>query len=293
MKMIINAKIENKEGNLVVSSRVIAEQLGKEHKHVLESLDKITGVESSTDLSKLIISSTYVHSQNKQTYKEYLLTEKGFTLYMFNVQGYNEFKMAYINEFERMKNELNNKVKLPTTYKEALQELLLKVEENEKLTAKNETLTLDVKHKTKVIDDMTSGFDGVYLRTICTDYVNKVSRETGKHQSELYLLVYTQLGRLLKKDIKVAKEKYCKSQRELVAKNKIENSELGLKGEDRKFPFKISDSKAGISTIEYVCDVLGASQNLMEVMSKIFEVEISDIIEKYNIYKETGVGIIE
>lgn len=101
----IIAKIENINGELVVSSRVIAEQFNKQHSHVLASLEQIL---ENPNFDSLIISSFYeVEGQNRK-YKEYLLTEKGFTLYMFNIQGYNEVKMAYINEFDRMKNALNN-----------------------------------------------------------------------------------------------------------------------------------------------------------------------------------------
>lgn len=57
-------------------------------------------------MSSLIISRSYkVKGQNRE-YKEYLLTKDGFTLYMFNIQGYNDFKMAYINEFNKMEQEL-------------------------------------------------------------------------------------------------------------------------------------------------------------------------------------------
>ena len=106
----IIAKIENVNGELVVSSRVIAEQLGKEHRGVLRDLDNmLEGMPKSVHTQEnLIISSTYVNEQNKQTYREYLLTKKGFTLYVMNIQGYNEFKLAYIEEFDRMKNALNN-----------------------------------------------------------------------------------------------------------------------------------------------------------------------------------------
>jgi len=33
--------VENKEGKIVVSSRDIAKQLGKEHKHILEAIKKL------------------------------------------------------------------------------------------------------------------------------------------------------------------------------------------------------------------------------------------------------------
>ena len=68
----IIAKIENINGELVVSSRVISDQLGKRHSDMLEQIDKIL---ESGDFSSLIISSFYeVEGQNRK-YKEYLLTE--------------------------------------------------------------------------------------------------------------------------------------------------------------------------------------------------------------------------
>ena len=101
----IIAKIENVNGELVVSSRVISEQLGKRHSDMLEQIDKIL---ENPSFRSLIISSTYTVEGQTRTYREYLLTEKGFTLYVMNIQGYNEFKLAYIDEFDRMKNVLNN-----------------------------------------------------------------------------------------------------------------------------------------------------------------------------------------
>ena len=42
--------------------------------------------------------------------KEYLLTKDGFTLYMFNIQGHNDFKMAYINKFNEMEKQLKQPI---------------------------------------------------------------------------------------------------------------------------------------------------------------------------------------
>ena len=116
-------KIENVNGILVVSSRVIAKQLGKRHEKVLRDLDKILisphlgrlknqsthiCVDSeNTDLRSLIIPNYYKDSKNRR-YREYLLTKDGFTLYMFNIQGYNDFKINYINKFNRMEQALIN-----------------------------------------------------------------------------------------------------------------------------------------------------------------------------------------
>lgn len=141
MKGLINVQIETKEGINVVSSRVIAKELGKEHKNVLRDLDKIF---DSSNVSRQFIKSEY--ENRGKMYREYLLTKDGFTLYMFNIQGYNDFKMAYINEFNRMERELReNKPKLPQTYKEALIELVKVLDDKEKLEERNKRLIHDNK----------------------------------------------------------------------------------------------------------------------------------------------------
>ena len=104
MENIMNlVKVERNENyGLVVSSRVIARELDKRHEKVLRDIDKIL---INPNLGRLIFKSNYKDSRNRN-YREYLLTKDGFILYMFNIQGHNGFKMAYINEFNRMEKEL-------------------------------------------------------------------------------------------------------------------------------------------------------------------------------------------
>lgn len=114
--MNLVVKLENYNGSYVVSSRIIANQLGKRHDSVLRDIDKLISSklnifkspQNCGDLKKSIFPNTYKDSKNRN-YREYLLTKDGFTLYMFNIQGYNDFKMAYINEFNKMEQELKNK----------------------------------------------------------------------------------------------------------------------------------------------------------------------------------------
>lgn len=106
---LVEIKQDKKHG-LVVSSRVIAEKLNKRHTEVLRGID---GILENANLRYAIIPTFYKVNNQKRKYKEYLLTKDGFTLYMFNIQGYNDFKMAYINEFNRMEKALNNKTKKP------------------------------------------------------------------------------------------------------------------------------------------------------------------------------------
>ncbi|MGK8294037.1 phage antirepressor KilAC domain-containing protein [Staphylococcus arlettae] len=134
MQGLQTIKIEsNTELGPVVSSRTVAEELNKEHSKVIRSLESM--LLENPNVDSLIIRSSYKVEGQKRSYKEYLLTKDGFTLYMFNIQGHNDFKMAYINKFNEMENALQNK--LPGSYKEAVAQLLENLERNEELQLEN------------------------------------------------------------------------------------------------------------------------------------------------------------
>lgn len=99
-------KIDEYNGQQVTSSRNVAENLSKEHSKVIRSLEQL--ILEKPDLASLIIPAFYEVEGQKRKYKEYLLTKDGFILYMFNIQGHNDMKLAYINEFNRMRNLLNS-----------------------------------------------------------------------------------------------------------------------------------------------------------------------------------------
>lgn len=111
-------KIETKNGINVVSSRTIAEQLKKRHSNVIRDIEKIL---TTSNLGSLIFASNYKDKKGELR-KEYLLTKDGFTLYMFNIQGYNDFKMAYINKFNEMENHIKEieKKQLETNLKQEM-----------------------------------------------------------------------------------------------------------------------------------------------------------------------------
>lgn len=94
-------KIENKNGNLVVSSRVVAEQLGKRHSDVLNKIKEVCNEREFSSVD-------YVDAKGEKR-PEALLVKDGFILLCMNYQGYNDFKRAYINEFNRMERELTLK----------------------------------------------------------------------------------------------------------------------------------------------------------------------------------------
>lgn len=105
----------NDKFGVVISSRLIAQQMGKRHDNILQRIDElIRDISENYDFSSLVIPSVYKVSGQHKQYKEYLLTKKSFTLFMFNVQGYNDFKIDYIDKFEQMENHMQELVQIET-----------------------------------------------------------------------------------------------------------------------------------------------------------------------------------
>lgn len=90
----------------VTTSLNVAEVFEKKHKHVLEAIDDLRGAaENSADLFQ---ESAYVHPQNKQTYRMIYMNRDGFTLLAMGFTGKKaiEFKLQYIDEFNKMENRI-------------------------------------------------------------------------------------------------------------------------------------------------------------------------------------------
>lgn len=100
-------QIENKDGILVVSSRRVAEVFNKIHSHVIRDLEEIIKNSQNPNLVSDIILSSYKAGTGKN-YKEYLLTKKGLNLYLFNIQGFIDYKIAFLDKFEEMEQALIN-----------------------------------------------------------------------------------------------------------------------------------------------------------------------------------------
>lgn len=92
---------------VVVSSRQVADNFGKDHKHVLEGVRTILAAENSA--TKFFRQSTF-ENRGKQ-YPEYLMNRDGFSLLVMGFTGEKalEWKVKYINAFNAMEQKLRNK----------------------------------------------------------------------------------------------------------------------------------------------------------------------------------------
>jgi len=102
-------QILNENGQLVVSSRQIAENFSRIHKDVVNSIEKlIEGIGKSS--STYFIESEYKNEQNKQMYKEYLLNRDGFSLLVMGFNGPSalKWKLKYIKAFNEMEQTLKS-----------------------------------------------------------------------------------------------------------------------------------------------------------------------------------------
>jgi Rha family phage regulatory protein len=167
--------LQNKDGQILVSSRDVAEKFGKQHSSVLKTIygenrkgNHVEGLSdeilaSGNPLTKYFIESSYVN--RGKDYKECLMTRDGFSLVVMGFTGKEatEWKLKYINAFNKMEEELKKQSvrALPTTYKEALLQLLEEVEKNEKLEEERKVLLPKADYHDEVLNK-----DGLITTTV-------------------------------------------------------------------------------------------------------------------------------
>lgn len=109
--------LQTESGQVVVSSRVVAERFEKRHSDVVRAIEN--KVESLTtqncEVKNLFIESTYTHNGND--YKEYLLTRDGFTFIVMGFTGAeaDKWKLKYIEAFNKMEQALKEQQSNPYT----------------------------------------------------------------------------------------------------------------------------------------------------------------------------------
>ncbi|HFC9361430.1 Rha family transcriptional regulator [Enterococcus faecium] len=128
--------LKNKEA--VTTSLQVAESFDKKHRHVLTAIDELKeGV--AENWADLFWEDTYVHPQNKQSYRIIYMNRDGFSLLAMGFTGKKalSFKLQYIEAFNKMEKELKDQLpSIPATKREmALLALAANEETNERVDA--------------------------------------------------------------------------------------------------------------------------------------------------------------
>lgn len=168
---LIKVSVENVNGVLVTTSNRVAKELGVRHDNLLVKIEDYLSKFNSPEISgQFYIPSNY-KALNGRIVRNYLITEKGIAQL---VGGYSsavpkafDLNVAYINEFERMKNHIKSQ-KLPQTYLEALKELVKVEEEKERL------LKESVENKPKI------EYHDIILDSEGTLTTTQIAKEYGK-----------------------------------------------------------------------------------------------------------------
>ena len=95
--------LQNKDGQVLVSSRDVAEKFEKRHTHILDIIKGFEKDLSTTEFSALFNISNYIASNGKEN-KEYLMNRDGFSLLCMGFTGKKalEWKLKYIEAFNKM-----------------------------------------------------------------------------------------------------------------------------------------------------------------------------------------------
>lgn len=164
-----------KENKAVTDSLTVAEMFGKRHDAVLRDIR--TQMEySGHDFSlRNFVETQYQNEQNKQFYPKFDLTEDAFILVCmsYNTKEAVQMKIKFIQEFKRIKEQLQSHFQVPTTFAEALR---LAADQQEKIQmleledTKNKQIIGELQPKATYYDTILNSPSLIFTTVIAKDY---------------------------------------------------------------------------------------------------------------------------
>ena len=120
----------SEKGNPVTTSLLVAEKFEKNHRDVLETIRNLAAENSAAKF--LFIESQY--ENRGKTYPMYVMNRDGFSLLVMGFTGSRalQFKLDFIEAFNKMEQIIKTNLQLPQTYADALRQLAEQVEENDR-----------------------------------------------------------------------------------------------------------------------------------------------------------------
>ena len=153
--------VENNQ--VVVSSRQVAENFGKQHKDVLESIRGILAAENSA--TKFFRESTF--ENRGKHYPEYIMNRDGFSLLVMGFTGKEAmtWKIRYIQAFNEMEAKIRENTLIMPNFNnpaEAARAWAKEYEEKQKALAQ----VSEMKPKAEFYDDVTGSTDTIDIGSV-------------------------------------------------------------------------------------------------------------------------------
>lgn len=250
--------ITSQGGLLVVSSREVARNFGKEHFNVVRDIENLIVNEPlKNEGLNYFIPSTFNHRGNE--YKEYLLTRDGFSLLVMGFTGKKalEWKLKYIKAFNEMEEALKQiSGLLSEEQKLQLAIFQAKTPEEAAMAAANldryrqlqlEEKQREIEHKNEVIKGITDDVDVYTKRAI----LNRVVRHKGANFKERWDELY-----------RTFRETYS----------------IDLKARCEGYNLKQTKKKDKLSVVKYA-EKFGYIHDLYKVALKLYETDIKEILK--------------
>lgn len=217
-----------KNQQAVTTSLQVAEYFKKNHKHVLVAIEELKeGV--AENWADLFYDDTYIHPQNKQTYRLIIMTKKGWTLLAMGFTGKKatKFKLDYINAFEQMEERIKSQV-IPLTARE---QVILALTANEETNVRVDLIETDlkeIKENSLISTEDKNAIDRIVKRKVysyCKDRgleakaKSMLFQDIGRSIKEMFNIPHR--GRIKLKDFEAAIEFISEWEPSAVTKAKI------------------------------------------------------------------------
>lgn len=277
--------LQNKEGQILASSREVAERFGKKHSEIIyaiegreawdkkknEKIIKNNGLlmSGNSQLLKMFIKSEYIDARGRTQY-EYLMNRDGFSLLVMGFTGKEalEWKLKYIEAFNKMEETIKTgnylseeeRLKLQLFSKDAGEVAYAHKRLVELATAplltNIETLSTENQHKQEVINGLTDEIP-IYEKP---DIINRICRKSCGGYADRYKELY-----------KCFKENY--------------HTDLVIKC--RNYNSKQKKKKDQLSVIRYA-EKFNYIDDLYDCCVKLYETEVKQIIKELSEVQNIG-----
>lgn len=211
----------------VISSLLIAEKFGKEHKHVLDAIRELIKGCAENSADPMFEETTYINERNKQAYPMFLMNRDGFTLLAMGFTGKKamQFKLEYIKAFNKMEAIIKEQAKPKSQAEMLLEQCKLMVEQEHCLQKveqrldrmdeeriENGKLLLEAEISENKVPEIT-------MRNKIRRLVNQYAAATNTSQRDIWHDIYNNLYYAYNISINSYKEKKSQSNLDIAEKH--------------------------------------------------------------------------